>query len=139
MIPRLLTAAAARIYTTNAWHRIREIFEVILAGAPIYTISSVKDMHAPELEHIIEQYYRGTGLAGPDRVKLFKLVWDALYSEFSGRHSLYERNYAGNQDQQRLDALRWAQLRGDADRFKGLVDQCLSDYDVNGWQDEAYL
>ncbi len=90
------------------------------------------------MEHIIEQYYRGTGLAGPDRVKLFKLVWDALYSEFAGRYSLYERNYAGNQDQQRLDALRWAQLRGDADRFKGLVDQCLDDYDANGWRDEAY-
>ena len=139
VLPRLQTAAATRVYTTNAWHRIREIFEVILAGAPIYTISSVKDMHTPDLEQIIARYYRGTGLAGADRVKLFKLVWDALYSEFAGRHSLYERNYAGNQDQQRLDALRWAHMRGDADQFKELVNQCLSDYDIDGWRDEVYL
>ena len=133
VVPRLQTAAASRIYTTRAWHRVREIFESVLAGAPIYTVSSVRDMHAAELQPIIERYYRGTGLTGPERLKLFKLVWDALYSEFAGRHALYERNYAGNQDQHYLDALHWSYTRGDADRYRGLVDQCLSDYDLNGW------
>jgi 4-hydroxyphenylacetate 3-monooxygenase len=133
VVPRLQTAAASRIYTTRAWHRVREIFESILAGAPIYTVSSVRDMHAPELQPIIERYYRGTGLAGPERVKLFKLVWDALYSEFAGRHALYERNYAGNQEQHLLDAWQWSKIRGDAERYLALVDQCLSDYDLDGW------
>ena len=76
---------------------------------------------------------RGTGLEGPARIKLFKLVWDALYSEFAGRHALYERNYAGNQEQQRLDALGWSESRGANDRYRALVDQCLSDYDEHGW------
>jgi 4-hydroxyphenylacetate 3-monooxygenase len=133
VVPKLQTAAALRLYMTNAWTRVRDIFETVLAGAPIYTVSSVKDLQTPELEPIIERYYRGTGLPGPERVKLFKLIWDALYSEFAGRHALYERNYAGNQEQQRLDALHWSQMRGDADRFKGLVEQCMGDYDLNGW------
>lgn len=133
VIPKLQTAAATRIFMTSAWHRVREIFETVLAGAPIYTISSFRDMKSPELEQIIKRYYRGTGLPGPERVKLFKLIWDAMYSEFAGRHALYERNYAGNKDQQRLDALRWSQLRGDTTRYKNLVDKCLSDYDVDGW------
>jgi 4-hydroxyphenylacetate 3-monooxygenase len=133
VVPRLQTAAAARVYMTNTWQRVRDIFESTLAGAPTFTVSSPADLTTPELEPIIERYYRGTGLTGPERIKLFRLVWDALYSEFAGRHALYERNYAGNQDQQRLDALRWSQQRGDADRRNALVEACLSDYDTTGW------
>lgn len=133
VVPKLQIAGANRIYMTNTWHRVREIFEIVLAGAPIYTISSYRDMQAPELLDTINKYYRGTGLAGPERIKLFKLIWDAMYSEFAGRHALYERNYAGNQDQQRLDVLNWSKVRGDADNYRGLVEQCMGDYDVNGW------
>ncbi|MDX1416603.1 MAG: 4-hydroxyphenylacetate 3-hydroxylase N-terminal domain-containing protein [Candidatus Promineifilaceae bacterium] len=133
VVPGLQTAAASRIYTTRVWHRVRDIFESVLAGAPIYTVSSVRDMHAPDLQAVIERYYRGTGLTAPERVKLFKLVWDALYSEFAGRHSLYERNYAGNQEQHFLDALHWSEERGDAERYHALVDRCLDDYDLDGW------
>lgn len=133
VVPRLQTAAAARLYMTNAWQRVRDIFERTLAGAPTYTVSGPADLASPELEGVIERYYRGTGMGGPERIKLFKLIWDALYSEFAGRHALYERNYAGNQDQQRLDALRWSQLRGDAARRDALVEACLADYDLTGW------
>lgn len=133
VIPRIQTAAANRLYMTNAWDRVRALFESILAGAPAFTISSVADLHQPELAAIIDQYYRGTNLGGRERLKLFKLVWDALYSEFAGRHALYERNYAGNQEQQRLDALRFSELRGDANRYRNLVDQCMADYDEHGW------
>ncbi|MEM7255348.1 MAG: 4-hydroxyphenylacetate 3-hydroxylase N-terminal domain-containing protein [Pseudomonadota bacterium] len=136
VVPKLQTAAAARIYMTNAWHKVREIFETILAGAPIYTVSSVADLQADALQPTIAKYFRGTDMAAPERLKLFKLIWDALYSEFAGRHALYERNYAGNQEQQRLDALRWAELRGDADRYRDLVEQCLDDYDEQGWRVE---
>lgn len=133
VIPRLQTAATTRIVMTNSWHRVREIFEVVLAGAPIYTVSSFRDLQTPELQPLLERYFRGTGMPANERIKLFKLIWDALYSEYAGRHALYERNYAGNQDQQRIDALTWSQARGDADRYKALVDECLGDYDVNGW------
>ncbi|NKC13479.1 MAG: Pyoverdin chromophore biosynthetic protein pvcC [Gammaproteobacteria bacterium] len=133
VLPRLQVAAASRVYMTNAWERVRTIFETFLAGAPSFTVSSVADVTHPHLGEIIDTYYRGTGLAGKDRIKLFNLVWDALYSEFAGRHALYERNYAGNQEQQRLDILRWAELRGDAGRYRQLVDRCLGDYDETGW------
>ncbi|MFK7804154.1 MAG: 4-hydroxyphenylacetate 3-hydroxylase family protein [Anaerolineae bacterium] len=138
VVPKLETAAACRIYTTNAWTQVRETFETILAGAPSFTISSVKDMHAPGLEHIIDTYYQGTNLAGRDRIKLFNLVWDSLYSEFAGRHGLYERNYAGNKDQQRMDALRWATQRGRTAEYTELVDQAMADYDTNGWVNQAW-
>jgi 4-hydroxyphenylacetate 3-monooxygenase len=133
VVPRLQTAAATRLYATNVWDRVRELYEVHLAGAPIYTVSSPADLANPELRPTIDRYFRGTGIDAEARIKLFKLVWDALYSEFAGRHALYERNYAGNQDQQRLDPLRWAVERGDAARFRQLVDDCLAGYDLDGW------
>ena len=68
----------------------------------------------------------------------FNLVWDSLYSEFAGRHGLYERNYAGNKEQQRLDALRWSTQRGDIDNYQKLVDTAMSDYDTDGWVDPAW-
>ena len=133
VIPRVQIAAAARLYATNIWDSVRRIYESNLAGAPIYTISNVSDLHNPDLTPLIDTYFRGTGLAATERIKLFKLVWDALYSEFAGRHALYERNYAGNQEQQRLDALRWSIERGDMADNCALVDTCLADYDEHGW------
>ncbi|GIS87455.1 MAG: hypothetical protein CM1200mP18_01650 [Gammaproteobacteria bacterium] len=62
----------------------------------------VQDLKQPELDPIIERYFRGTGLGAIDRIKLFKLIWDASIW-ICGRHALYERNYAGNHEQQRLD------------------------------------
>ena len=139
VVPRLETAASTRVYMGTVWHQVREIFEVALAGSPIVTVSSHRDLQAPELQSTIDRYMRGTGISAPDRLKLFKLIWDAFYSEFAGRHALYERNYAGNSEQQRIDALNFARARGQVDDFTGLVDQCLDEYDLDGWQNDAWL
>lgn len=133
VVPKQQTAAAARVYMTNAWTRVREVFECILAGAPIYSVSSHRDLLSDELAQTIETYYQGTNLPGPERIKLFKLIWDAMYSEFAARHALYERNYSGNQDQQRVDIWRWCEARGDADDYRAMVEQCMDDYDAKGW------
>ena len=34
-----------------------------------------------------------------------KLLWDAVGTEFGGRHELYERNYAGNHEDIRIHAM----------------------------------
>ena len=66
-------------------------------------------------------------------MKVFKLVWDAIGTEFGGRHELYERNYAGNSEQIRVDAVNFARRSGALDQCLRLVDQCLADDDLNGW------
>ena len=38
------------------------------------------------------------GSTAVEGVKLMKLLWDAVGTEFGGRHELYERNYAGPND-----------------------------------------
>jgi 4-hydroxyphenylacetate 3-monooxygenase len=62
-----------------------------------------------------------------------KLTWDALGTEFGGRHELYERNYAGNHENIRLEVLLNAVANGDADSFKGFAEQCMAEYDLDGW------
>ncbi|WP_037974022.1 4-hydroxyphenylacetate 3-hydroxylase C-terminal domain-containing protein, partial [Streptomyces sp. NRRL WC-3742] len=65
--------------------------------------------------------------------KLMKLAWDAVGTEFGGRWELYEMNYAGNHEQIRVDAVLAQRATGRFDRYRELVDTCLSEYDENGW------
>lgn len=139
VVPRLEYAAAARVYTNFAWDRIRQIYERILGGAPIINVSSYRDFLNPEVRPILDRYLRGTGMTAEERSKLYKLVWDALYSEFGGRHGLYELNYAGNHEQKYLDPLQWAERRGFMQQWKALVDECLNQYDLTGWRDFTWV
>ena len=40
-----------------------------------------------------------------------KLLWDAIGTEFGGRHELYECNYSGNHEDIRIHALLNAKSR----------------------------
>ncbi len=138
VVPRLEYAAAARVYTNFAWERIRQIYERLLGGAPILNVSSYRDFHNPELQPLLERYLRGTGLGTLERSKLYKLVWDAMFSEFAGRHGLYELNYAGNHEQKYLDPVEWSERRGLMAAWKDLVQDCLAQYNLEGWGDGGW-
>ena len=62
-----------------------------------------------------------------------KLIWDSIGSEFGGRHELYERNYSGNHEGVRAELLFAAEASGTAAAMKGFAEQCMSEYDLNGW------
>ena len=126
---------AYRMLSVNAYGRIKELFEQTLGSSMIYLCSNVADLKSSELRPFIDRYIRGSdGRTAAERIKLMKLIWDALASEFGSRHELYERNYAGNWEDVRLQHLMGATARGDVDALKGFVDQCLSEYDMDGWK-----
>lgn len=133
VIPNEEVAASLRYCMAEVWDKVRDIYQRYLAGAPIYTISSPADYLNPELRPLIDRYYRGTGVEAGDRIKIFKLVWDSMFSEFAGRHALYERNYSGNHDMQRIDILKMANKNTSMDQYRRMVETCLSDYDYVGW------
>ncbi len=118
---------------------MKEIFETILGGAPIVTPSSHKDLENPELRPLLDRYYRGSDSSAEQRIKLFKLIWDAIGTEFGGRHEIYERNYSGNNEQMRLDVLTFAKQRGIMDQCEKLAEQCMSDYDLKGWTSPSWI
>jgi aromatic ring hydroxylase len=114
VIPRSEYAATTRIFATSAWPAVKEIFENVLGGAPLMVPSGREDLANPDLRSLIDRYYRGTGATALERIKLFKVVRDR--TEFE-RHELYERNYADNHEQIRVDAVNFA-------RRSGILDQC---------------
>lgn len=130
---------AYRVLAPSSWVRIKNIFEQIVAGGLIQLPSSSKDFLNPELRPYLDQYYRGTDTPAEERVKLLKMVWDAIGSEFGGRHELYEVNYAGNHENIRLEALKHAEATGAAERYKEFANTALSDYDLNGWTNDTWV
>jgi 4-hydroxyphenylacetate 3-monooxygenase len=134
VLPNVDQAAAYRVLAPMAYPRIKGIIENHVASGLIYVNSHAEDWKSAEIRPMLDRYLRGSnGVEAIDRVKLMKLLWDAVGSEFGGRHELYERNYAGNQDDVRIHLLMGAQAQGTTDDLMALVDHCLSEYDIDGW------
>ena len=65
--------------------------------------------------------------AGGERVKLLKLLWDLVGSEFAARHLQYEMFYAGEPS-----AVKGREYRAfDWAAAEAMVDRCLASYDVD--------
>jgi len=79
------------------------------------------------------------GIGYKERIKVLKLLWDAIGTEFGGRHELYEMNYAGNHEDIRIQAMWNARSSGTMDQMLALADQCLSEYDEHGWVGDTWL
>ncbi|OCA91734.1 4-hydroxyphenylacetate 3-hydroxylase family protein [Pseudobacillus wudalianchiensis] len=139
VLPNGQSAAAYRVLAPMVWPRVKEIFETVVAGGLIQLPSSAKDFENPELRQYLDQYYKGSGIDALERVKLMKLIWDALGTEFGGRNELYELNYAGNHENIRLETLRNAELSGQTAKYKAFVDQAMSEYDLSGWTTDTWV
>ncbi|KAF0080253.1 4-hydroxyphenylacetate 3-hydroxylase C-terminal domain-containing protein, partial [Streptococcus agalactiae] len=99
-----------------------------------YLPSHAKDLKNPETRKYLDKYVRGSnGYSAEDRIKLMKLLSNAVISEFGGRHELYERNYAGNHENIRMETLFAAMATGQVDQYKGFAEQCMAEYDLDGW------
>ncbi len=134
VVPRLEYASALRMYNAQVWSRVHELFETHLGGSPLVVPSSFEDLKNLELRPLIDRFYHGPECGALERIQLLKLVWDAIGSDFGGRDELYERNFSGNGEQVRLDALKWATRRGSLNRYEAFVQECMDDYDLNGWR-----
>ena len=133
-LPNVFSGLSYRVFAPMAYGRIKELIERHVASGLIYLPGSSLDFDSPEVRPYIEQYVRGSnGYAAIDRVKLLKLLWDAIGSEFGGRHELYETNYAGNYENIRIETLLTAQATGQLDAMHGFAEECMSEYDLEGW------
>ncbi|MGB7220297.1 MAG: 4-hydroxyphenylacetate 3-hydroxylase N-terminal domain-containing protein [Vicinamibacterales bacterium] len=134
VLPNLDYGLAYRVMASLAYPKIKEIIENTLASALIYMPSSALDFKNPTLRPYIDKYVRGSnGYSAEARVKLMKLTWDAIGSEFGGRHELYERNYFGSHESIRFETLMVAEASGAAAKYKGFAEQCMAEYDLDGW------
>ncbi len=134
ILPGARPAMAYNVLAPEAYSQIKNLIEKTVASGLIYLNSHAADFKAPEIRKYLDAYVRGSGgVSAEERVKLMKLLWDSIGTEFGGRHELYEINYAGSHEEIRRYALFGALACGDADRWKAFAESCLSEYDLNGW------
>jgi 4-hydroxyphenylacetate 3-monooxygenase len=100
----------------------------LVGGGVIQLPSSVEDFANPEMAADIERYIQSPGTPAKERVKLMKLVWDAIGSEFAGRHAQYEMFYAGAPFVTKGHMYRNYDFTG----AKDLVQRALAGYDTAG-------
>ncbi|MEZ4860129.1 MAG: amino acid adenylation domain-containing protein [Caldilineaceae bacterium] len=133
VIPKLEHMMSYRMLMAMAYPRVKEITQQLVASGLIYQPSSALDFKTPELRTYLDQYVRGPDGDSVARIKLMRTLWDALSSEFGGRHELYERNHSGNHEAVRLHPLFHAMNNGTAAQLKGFANQCMSEVDLDGW------
>ncbi|MEU6405195.1 4-hydroxyphenylacetate 3-hydroxylase N-terminal domain-containing protein [Streptomyces sp. NPDC046985] len=134
VLPNPRYGLAYRWFMQIGYPRIREIVLQDVASGLIYVNSGAQDFGNPAIRPYLDKYVRGSGgVDAVERVKLMKLLWDAVGSEFGGRHELYERNYAGNHENTRVELLFSQLADGEMDSCKAMVDECLAEYDLGGW------
>jgi 4-hydroxyphenylacetate 3-monooxygenase len=86
---------AAQVLTQDLYPKLIDTIRGLAGGALIMLPSSARDWANPELAAIIAKTQRSPVCAPRERVDFLKLAWDALGSEFAGRHTQYEMFYAG--------------------------------------------
>jgi 4-hydroxyphenylacetate 3-monooxygenase len=83
-------------------------------------------MHDAKLKQQFEAYWQTPQMGALERMKLYKLAWDLIGSEFAGRHLQYEKFYAGASFIIRNHNFREAPWEG----FHKVVADLMAGYDV---------
>lgn len=140
LLPNLNYGLSYRVFMSEGWSHVKNIVEKVVAGSLIVQPSSVADFKNPELRPIIDKLYRGSnGIEAEEKIKVIKLLWDAIGTEYGGRHELYERNYSGNNENIRMENLIVAQQNGNAQSFEDFAQACMDDYNLDGWVNPTWI
>ncbi len=139
VLPNVRAGATYRLFMTEAYPAVRNIVEKVIASGLIYLPSHARDFKNPDIDKYLARYVRGSnGIDYKERIKIMKLLWDAIGTEFGARHELYEMNYSGSHELIRVFQLQQSQGSGALKGMIGLVEQCMADYDEDGWKHPAY-
>ena len=85
----------AQVMAQELYPQVMNTLRDLAASSPIMLPSSARDLTSPEVADYIARSQSAVGPETEDRVKLFKLAWDAIGSEFASRHIQFELFYAG--------------------------------------------
>ncbi len=109
-------SAPRRLLRRPRIRRSAEAIRTLSGGGMIMVPSSVCRFRNPETEEIIGKTQRSpVGQSSKERVKLMKLTWDAVGSEFGSRHLQYEMFYSGPTFVTRGNSFRffdWGEVKG---------------------------
>jgi 4-hydroxyphenylacetate 3-monooxygenase len=127
-VPDPQTHYAAMSLQSRIYPEILNILRELAGGGIIQLPSDVRDFGAGPAGDDIRRYIQSPDVPAEERVKLLKLAWDAVGSEFAGRHEQYEKFYAGAPFIVK-NRFMW---NYDFSTCEALVDKALSGYDMAG-------
>ena len=113
---------------SEVYPKLLGIVRELVGGGVIQLPSSIEDFRSPEVLAMLERYVQSPGHPAQERVKLLKLAWDLIGSEFASRHQQYEMFYAGAPFVVKMRMFQ----NFDFDRADGLVGRLLDSYDLDG-------
>ncbi len=94
-VPDRHTLYAAQVLTQQLYPNIITTLRSLAGGGMIMLPSSLHDFRNPDLADLIGKTQQSPAANAEDKVKFYKLAWDAVGSEFASRHTQYEMFYAG--------------------------------------------
>jgi len=127
-IPHRHTLYTAQVLTQQLYSHMLNTLRELAGGGMIMLPSSVADFANPEIAGLIEKTQQSPKANSHDRVKFYKLAWDAVGSEFGSRHQQYEMFYAGATFVTKGHSYRTYDWAGS----DALVQQMLDSYDLAG-------
>jgi 4-hydroxyphenylacetate 3-monooxygenase oxygenase component len=110
---------ALRYHLPKWYERMVSVTQTLAAGGLLIspTEADLRSAVGPD----IARYYKGAGVGAEERIRLFKLAWDATGTQFGQRMLHYERYYAG--DPVRVGAAYY--LDHDVDPLLAMVKRAL--------------
>jgi 4-hydroxyphenylacetate 3-monooxygenase len=111
----------------EVYPRVIGMLRELCGGGLIQLPSSRDDFLSEETAPDLERYVQSPGTPSRDRVKLMKLAWDIVGSEFAGRQWQYELFYAGAPHLVKTRMFR----NYDFGPSRTLVDDALSGYGID--------
>ena len=117
---------AALNWCTESHSSIIDALRELCGGGIFQMPADVTVMQDAKLRAQFEQYWQTPQLGALERMKLYKLAWDLIGSEFAGRHLQYEKFYAGASFIVRNHNFREAPW----EHFHKVVEDAMSGYGV---------
>jgi 4-hydroxyphenylacetate 3-monooxygenase len=117
---------AALNWCTENHSMLIEMLRELMGGGVFQMPADVSVMNDPDLRKKFEQFWSTPFMESFDRMKLYRLAWDLVGSEFAGRHTSYEKFYAGSYFVVRNHSFREAPW----DDFNAIADRQLDAMDV---------
>ncbi|MEC9454057.1 MAG: 4-hydroxyphenylacetate 3-hydroxylase N-terminal domain-containing protein [Pseudomonadota bacterium] len=122
---------AAVYFATQNYDKILARIRELTGGSVLQMPADASVMDDDETKRIFEMCWSTETWDAKDKMKLFKLAWDILGTDFAGRHSQYERFYMGPAFIVREHVSRetdWAEI-------EEFTDALLASYDAPGDMD----
>jgi 4-hydroxyphenylacetate 3-monooxygenase len=125
-IPDGNTLYAAQVLTQQLYPKVIQTLRELAGGSMIMLPSGIRDLIEPEVADYTLRVQRSPALDPEQRIKFFKMAWDAVGSEFASRHTQYEMFYSGAAFVTKGHSNRTY----DWDRATGMVHRLLASYDL---------